>query len=183
MAWDKTKPANSSKLRNLGVEIRPNWEAIESADNTFKPQGLNFDDRTALGIANDPTAIADAVIAYCKQDDSGDPQLYAINPASVISQLTGPFSAAASGTTTIQGGIVLKWGTSNGNGAGIVNTFGTAFPNNCWAVVLTGYTSADNRNICRVTAKTVNNFTFKTYRGDSGTAGGAESAYYIAIGN
>ena len=183
MAFDKSKPTNSEKIRELGEVIRPNWDAIETADETFKPQGLNFDDRTALGIADDPTAIADAVITYCKQDTSGDPQLYAINPSSVISQLTGSFSAAASGTTTVQGGIIVKWGTSNGNGAGIVNAFGAAFPNNCWSVVLTGQTSADNRNICRVTAKTVNNFTFKTYRGDTGTAGGAESAYYIAIGN
>ena len=89
MAWDKTKPANSSKLRNLGEEIRPNWEAIESAEATFKPVGLNLDNRTALVIANDPTAIADSVILYSKEDGAGDPQGYAIDPDDSISHLTG----------------------------------------------------------------------------------------------
>ena len=89
MAWDKTEPKDTTKLRNLGVVIRPNWEAIESAEATFKPVGLNLDNRTALVIANDPTAIADSVILYSKEDGAGDPQGYAIDPDDSISHLTG----------------------------------------------------------------------------------------------
>jgi len=174
MAWDKSKPTNTSKLRNLGEEIRPNWAAIESADDTFKPEGLNLDKN-----AIDRTAITDTMILYNK-----DNKLYSIDPSSIVTQLTGAYTASATnGSTTVQGGIIVKWGTCNGDGTGIVKTFATAFPNNCWSVLLTGHTSADNRNICRVTAKSTANFTFKTYRGDLGTAGGAEGAYYVAIGN
>ena len=84
MAWDKTEPKDTTKLRNLGVVIRPNWEAIESAEATFKPVGLNLDNN-----AVDRTAIADAVVLYTKKTPAGKPQGYAIDPDDSISHLTG----------------------------------------------------------------------------------------------
>lgn len=89
MAWSKVEPQNTTKLRRLGIVIRPNWEAIEEADATFKPQALNLADRTPLVAPNDPTAIAASVILYSKQDGAGKPQVYSIDPDSSISQLTG----------------------------------------------------------------------------------------------
>ena len=89
MAFNKTQPQNTTKLRNLGIVIRPNWEAIETADSTFIPEALNLTDRTAAGLASDPTAIADTVILYSKQDASGNPQIFSIEPSSTIYQLTG----------------------------------------------------------------------------------------------
>lgn len=91
MAWDATQPQGSTKIRNLGNVITPNWDAIETADSTFLPQGLNFADRDVIAppISSDPTAIADVVIAYSKQNGAGKPQGYAIDPDNSISHLTG----------------------------------------------------------------------------------------------
>jgi len=100
MTWNITSPTDTTKLRNLGVEIRPHWEAIETADSTFKPQALNLADRTALGIDNDPTAIADTIILYSKQDGAGKPQAYAIDPDSGIAQVNA----------------IKAWVRFNGNG-------------------------------------------------------------------
>lgn len=88
MAFDNTQPTNTTKIRNLGVVIRPNWVAIEQADSTFKPWAINFTDRTAAGIAVNPTALAAAYLMYCKQDAAGNPELFGIDVASNIIQFT-----------------------------------------------------------------------------------------------
>ncbi|MFO7881199.1 MAG: hypothetical protein R6U52_01515 [Kosmotogaceae bacterium] len=139
MTWDKTQPTDTTKLRNLGVVIRPNWEAIESADDTFIPHALNFTDRDAAGLASDPTAITDAMIAYSKQDADGDPQLYAIDPSSVVTKLTGGSqSAAAKGHLLFPGGIKINWGKiiSTAN-VPKEETFDSAFDTAVYSITLT----------------------------------------------
>lgn len=86
MAWDVTQPTNTTKIRNLGVVIRPNWQAIETADSTFQPEALNLTDRDTAGLAANPTAIATAYIPYCKQDSSGNPELFGIDASSNVIQ-------------------------------------------------------------------------------------------------
>ena len=76
MAFDKTQPTDTTKIRNLGVVIRPNWDAIEVADSTFRPYAINFQNRTPLGVSNDPVAIADTSIMFVKDDGSGNPEAY-----------------------------------------------------------------------------------------------------------
>jgi len=175
-AWDKSKPTNSEKIRELGEVIRPNWDAIESADSTFKPEALNLADRTPLGVANDPTVLASTVITYSKQDGAGAPQLYAIDPSSNVIQLTaGAPTAAASGSSNLPGGVIIKWGsgaaTSVAGGATI--NFASAFPNNCWHVVVTPFDP--NANYASVVSKNVNSFNVRSNN--------AVTVSYIAIGN
>lgn len=105
--FDKTQPTDTTKLRNLGTVIRPNWEAIQEASASFMPEALNLADRTALGVPNNPTAIADSVIVYSKQDGAGKPQAYTIDPDSVISQLTGG-SVSSSANAGTAGGVIKK---------------------------------------------------------------------------
>lgn len=107
MAWDKTQPTNTTTLRNLGTVIRPNWNAIETADSTFKPEAFNLLNRTPATVPIDPVAIANTVIVYCKEDSSGNPQFYAIDPSSNIYQLTGDsFTETTNGGTA--GGTLNK---------------------------------------------------------------------------
>ncbi len=109
MVWDKTKPQGSTKIRNLGDVITPNWDAIESADDTFMPRAVNFADRDEVGgIPSDPTVLSDAVKLYSKQNTAGKPQLYAIDPDSVKTQLTG-FTVTNTGTNY---GVKLPWGVT-----------------------------------------------------------------------
>lgn len=155
MAFDKTQPQNTTKLRNLGVVIRPNWDAIETADSTFIPEALNLADRTAAGIANDPTAIADSVILYSKQDGSGNPQSFAIDPSSNIYQLTGnSFTETVNAGTAA--GTLYKVVRFVGDGTRIVEYSGTtaAFSGNATVtfpealgVIYTATVSANDVNV------------------------------------
>ena len=123
MVFDKTQPQDTTKLRNLGTVIRPNWEAIEEAAVTFKPQALNLADRTAGAIVpTDPVAPADTVTIYCKQDGAGDPQAFITDPAAAILQLTNltvgsVANAGTGGGTTYYidtpWGIRFLWGLIN----------------------------------------------------------------------
>ena len=103
MAWDTLQPANTTKIRNLGVVIRPNWAAIQTADSTFTPDALNFRDRTAAGLAVNPTDIATAYIAFCKQDAAGNPELFGISSTSDVIQFTkaGRIGVATQGVNAL----------------------------------------------------------------------------------
>ena len=173
MAFDKTQPTDSTKIRNLGTVVRPNWVAIEDADSSFKPVGLNLDNRTALAVANDPTAIADASILYCKDDVAGDTQVFAINENSTITQLSGTlFSAATNGQLTIAGGLLIKWGQTTGSSG--AKTFPVAFPTNCYNVQVT----VEDNNARYGSIKLVTTTGF-TWTPDSA----ASTIHYIAIGD
>jgi hypothetical protein len=103
MAWDTLQPTNTTKIRNLGVVIRPNWAAIQTADSTFTPDALNFKNRTPSVVPIDPAAIATAYIAYCKEDAAGNPELFGISAASEIVQFTkaGRLGVATQGVNAL----------------------------------------------------------------------------------
>jgi len=91
MAWDASLPANSTKIRLGPAVIRDNWQAIQQADSTFRPYAINLTDRTPLAVSNNPTAISgsnNACTLYCKQDASGNQEIYSIDPSSNVIQLT-----------------------------------------------------------------------------------------------
>lgn len=127
MAFDPALPANSTKLRLAPGVIQDNWSAIEEAQSSFKPYAVNLNNRTPLGVANDPVAIADAYIAYCKDDAAGNPELFGINESSQITQLTrGVPTYAKPGQIYLAGGMLIQWNSvSVASGATI--TFPTAF--------------------------------------------------------
>ena len=106
MAWDRTLPADTSKLRVSPGEMRNNWEAIEDADSSFKPEAINLIDRTASVVPIDPVAVAGSVVLYSKQDAASKPQIFSIDPDSVITQITGY-------------GSIKAWGMFNGAAPGI----------------------------------------------------------------
>jgi len=176
MSWDKTQPTDTTKLRNLGTVIRPNWDAIETADSTFIPEALNLTDRTAAGLAVDPTAIADAMIAYSKQDASGNPQLYAIDPSSVITKLTGgSLTAASPGKLVLPNGLTFIWGTGTATTSFITKNFDlSGFANNCFHI---SGSANGNTNAIGFTISSKTQYTVKH------NGSGSQSYFYFAIGN
>ena len=145
MVFDKTKPKDTSKIRNLGSEIRANINAIVDAEDSFMPKAQNFTDRDAEGLSSDPSPIADAVIAYCKQNDDGDPRLFNIDPDSNIFQLLGgnlTDHGSSNYTLELGVGLTLKFGKSTASGSGVTTVFDEPYPNNHLGVVLSvvGYT-------------------------------------------
>ena len=174
MAWDKTFPTASTKIRNLSTGIPNNWDAIETADSTFIPEALNLLNRASDGgLSNDPTAIADTVILYSKEDSNGDAQLYAIDPSSNITQLTQfSTSEASNGSMTFPGGLTFIWGQTTGTTGS--KTFHTAFANNIFnlqvSMIAAGAAYGSQKN--------------QSITGFDWTVSGTPSAIqYFAIGN
>jgi hypothetical protein len=88
VAFDKTQPTDTTKIRNLGVVIRPNWVAIEQGDDTFRPLAENLQNRTPSALPPDPTLLADTSKLYCKEDGSGVAELFNMDATGQIIQLT-----------------------------------------------------------------------------------------------
>lgn len=114
MAWVKTLPADDTKLRIGPSVIRDNWAAIENGEDTLKLLSSNLNDRTPNPANNDPAALAASVKLYVKQDNRTpkNQQIYAIDPNSVILQLTrfADFTAANDGYSYLPGDILVQWG-------------------------------------------------------------------------
>jgi hypothetical protein len=179
MVWNKALPSNTTKLRNIGEDIRPNWEAIEDGAATFMPKSINLADL----VGADAATVAAAVALYAKQDDANKPQVFAIDPDAVITQLTGNFSSAVNGagwthyTYVIPGGsgIIIKFGQcDSSNGAGSTLTFATKFPNACLGAIVT----PTNSTATKVSTDSFLDVSFKAYN-DVGTL----SSRFIAWGN
>lgn len=88
MEFDKRQPTDTTKIRNLGVVIRPNWVAIEEGDDTFRPLSINLQNRTPSAVSNDPTTLADTSKFYCKDDGSGTAEVFNRDAAGNIIQIT-----------------------------------------------------------------------------------------------
>ena len=138
MAWNLTQPADTAKIRDLGVLIRPNWDAIEQGDLTFKPKAINLNDRTISGPSANPTPIADSYIVYSKSVAAGNSELYGIDESGNILQITsGLPTLTANGTSFIPGGLIIKWGTVSLTNVALSLSYPVPFPTATLAVSLT----------------------------------------------
>lgn len=184
MAFDKTQPTNTTKIRNLGVVIRPNWAAIESGDSSFKPQAINFSNRTVAGLPVNPAAIADTMVMYSKSDASGKTQLYTIDPDSHVTQISAAVAplSAQNGYSWLPGGMLIQWGMIDApvGDSGSFH-FPVSFSGVPYSIQLTFIRSAGTtgENFIYVTSGQTTATRFRTTT--VGTTG-SHFAYYIAIG-
>lgn len=92
-------------------------------------------------------------------------------------QSSNQYTISGTGSVMTLGGIIIKWsavGSTNNNAT--VN-FVSAFPNNCFSVVVTYNGASGTPNIVGVNGFTTTGFTFRS------NASGGVSFNYIAIGN
>lgn len=184
MSWDNMQPANTTKIRNLGVVIRPNWAAIEQADPSFQPWATNLKDRTEADLSANPAALDTAYTLFCKQDSEGNPELFGINSKSAVTQLSrGAVLNAPNGSSFLPGGLIFKWGLFN-MGQGITHvdiTYpGEKFPHAVYSVVISSTTS-NTGNEAGLDLSHSNLTSFRAFRGSSPASN--QSYYYMAIGN
>jgi hypothetical protein len=183
MVWDLTQPTDTTKIRNLGTVIRPNWQAIQEGDASFKPYSINLDNRTPLPISNDPLAIANAYLLYCKEDTAGDPQLYGIDASSNIIQFTGGApTLGTNGHVFLPGNLMLQWFTTTAaNGATV--TFPIPFAANAYCVVGNEVTNnISDFDFVKPAAFTTTDFTLRLVRADGGAQTLPKTCNFIAIG-
>lgn len=183
MAFDPAQPTDTTKLRLVGDVIRPNWVAIQDGESTFKPKAVNLNNRTVSGPTNNPTAIADAFIQFCKDDSSGNAELFGINENSNVLQFTrGNPTLTTQGKLFLPGGLLVQWNTQNATSHSAV-TFGEAFGSAPIYVnfVVNASSPPNNRIYTRISGSpTTTQFT-PVMTGTSGS-GITTRINYIAIG-
>src|SRR3990167_6051303 len=106
MAFVPGEPQDTTKIRDLGAVIRPNWSAIQTADSSFKPYAINLIERTSAGQPGDPTAIADTFIIFSK-DDGADAEFYGIDENSNVIQLSQDGAMGSTSTQVNANGIAF----------------------------------------------------------------------------
>lgn len=127
MSWDASQPTDTTKIRNLGVVIRPNWAAIEQGDLSLKPFAINLNNRTQLTVADDPTIIEDSYIIYSKEDSKGVAQLWGVDFQNNKTQLTtSDFQLEQNGFVLLPPSLSLQWG--QGTLTGTTSTVEVTFP-------------------------------------------------------
>lgn len=136
---------------------------------------------TYIEQGSDPTTVANELALYSK-DLATVSTLYLRkeNNGTVIQMSGQDPTIAASGSTFLPGGIILKWGTATA-ATNTAVTFASAFPNNCYNVTLTSVeagTSYNASGLVQVKSGSLSTTQFVLL-----TSGVARTIYYIAIGN
>jgi len=179
MAYDNNIPQPGDIISTSQAQILANFSTLDTSfainhiafsesTNAGKHKFCTLIDQTAA-----PTTAANEIALYSKAV-SGVSTLY-FSPESAGTEIImsgTPPTVAASGSTFLPGGVILKWGTGT---AGTAVTFGTAFPNNCYSVVVTTQAAETAISWIYVTARATTGFNTK----DLNTWG----FQYIAIGN
>lgn len=76
MAWDRTLPADATKIRNAPTVIQANWDAIErNTDDSLNQWIVELVDRATIAGANTPTNVTSVGLLYAR-DDGGDVNLF-----------------------------------------------------------------------------------------------------------
>lgn len=188
MAWQITEPTDNTKIRDLGVVIRPNWAAIQTASSSFTPDAFNLRDRTVAGLPVDPTAIADVYSLFCKTDAAGNSELFGIDDNSVVSQFTSTDRLLAqNGYAVIPPGILVQWGRGFMAGATftVAVAFLKAFSSPAWIVVDTPYNTTLTGSTGRqfgVDESTITDIGFSAYNFNGAVPGGGVNFGWFAIG-
>lgn len=170
MAWNKNEPQNATKIRNYPTVISNNWTAIEENDTGVVSTSLNqwavhLIDRSTIGGANTPTRLDNVGQIYCRDDGTANELFFldSENPANEV-QLTrsSAVNAAASGTTCLPGGLLLKWAkaTNVTTSPNVTITFDTPFTSSVYSVTFgsaknTGFSGNPIPNIVSVSTSSV----------------------------
>ncbi len=184
MTYDPTVPGPAQRISDTQSPIQSNFNFIQSGDPSFLPESINLNNRTPLAATNDPAAIANAFLLYCKDDASAttDPELFGRNENGDIIQLTaGDVSDATQGRTFLPGGLLLQWNRESVVTGGTV-TFAEAFAIAPYFVTFipTG-SSGTNRIFYRLNGNPVA-ASFSPIMVDRNNIGITEVIYYIALG-
>lgn len=121
-SWNSNLPQNNTKIRDYPTVLTNNFNALEKGDLTLKNWQVNLIERNSVPGAppptNDPTRSDDTMIVFCKQDSSGETELFVMddrNPANII-QFTENGNMGSQNTPIYGSSISFDGGTSSMNG-------------------------------------------------------------------
>lgn len=128
MAWDKSLPSNSTKIRNYPTVLTDNFASVEEGDTTLQYWKSNYIERNVIPSAPavDPTRIDNVMQLYSKQNADGLTDLFVIddrNPANII-QLTNNGGIGNSSITANVNEITFDNGTVCYNENNFITAYG-----------------------------------------------------------
>ncbi len=110
MSFDSAQPADTTKIRNLGLVLRNNFQAMASgfSDTSYAPTALNLTEQ-----AGNPGATANLGKVYCKTGPtSGKGELFYQDEDANVVQLTSAGKMGSPTTNIIANTISLNNGTT-----------------------------------------------------------------------
>jgi|GEM_PF-1798825 len=179
MAYDKTLPNNTTKIRNYPTVLTDNFSAIEEGDLTLKHWQVNFIERNAVPgappPANDPTRADDTMIVFSKQDASSETELFVMddrNPANIIQftedgRLGGTTTNLSINNFSFDGGTTTFDENNVINAHGAFNSAGTAIYVNACTVAKAG---TGRYNVTFSTARANTNYAVTAICDDTGNS-------------
>ncbi|MDX1532802.1 MAG: hypothetical protein R3230_01195 [Nitrosopumilaceae archaeon] len=102
MAWDKTLPSNTTKIRNYPTVLTDNFKAIEEGDSSLQLWKGNLIQRNAIPSAPavDPAKITNVMQLYSKQNADGNTDLYVIDDRATANVIELTENGKLGGRTT-----------------------------------------------------------------------------------
>jgi len=128
MAWDKTLPNNTTKIRNYPTVLTANFAAVEEGQDSLQQWKANFIERNAIPSAPavTPTRIDDTMQVFSKQNADGETDLYVLDdrsPANTI-ELTENGRLGGRTTNLSLNQFTFDSGTTNYDENNIINCHG-----------------------------------------------------------
>jgi hypothetical protein len=192
-------PPDGSSLGQTKAVIRNNLDGtfqtlgVDHVNNNGSPGSNPAGYHTVIHQVTqtgDPTTVTGVNQLYSKVV-RGDTALFMKSGNGIVQQLSGAFTAGASGSVTLPGGIIMKWGVNSaptsgtfpdGQATGTV-TYATAFPGASFVVLTSmindGTTLHSAGSTSVNTAGTTTGFSWQFASESSDYTG----FYYLAIGN
>lgn len=121
---------------------------------------------------------------YTKTVGANQELFYRAGTSNIVTQLTSAVIPVigTTGTTTLPGGLIMKWGSTAAVTTGTTIAFGTAFPTNIFVVLATILQNPFlSGHVVQVSAQTLNNWTAAVR--DTGGGNRTDTINWIAIGN
>ncbi len=178
-SYSTTIPATNNDPADDQPQIQTNFASISGLISTdhvgFNVSGGGQHEQVTFNANNVPSPPVSPPVLFTNTV-AAIPQLFFYSGDSAHS--SSQYVASGNGSTFALGGIIFKWGNT-----GVVSdnsnvSFASAFPNNCYAVLLTIVDpNASSKTInVKTGSLTTSQFTVRV-------STGSISAYYLAIGN
>jgi hypothetical protein len=192
MTYSPGIPNSNDLISQSQAQIKTNFTNIDSATIGFAVDHVTLTDNTNGGKHKQVTFNSNNVpgsfpvsppVLFTNNDAFSTPQLFYYSGSAAKS--SSQYVAAASGSTYLLGGIILKWGTYSlapGVATTAVTFAGGGFPNNIFSLTF-GTNTSGTPNNCPIWVDgtlTTSGFTGGRVTGSSG---GTYTYKYIAIGN
>ncbi len=193
MPYNRNIPQPTDLISNSQPQILGNFQTIDSGVTGtgvgFSRNHITMTNATNGGLHNRvdyyqavaSPAIVGFVSSLYPKTVSAIGELFYKNGTADI-QITSSSLTAASGQGFLPGGLQIRSGVMNANGAGLPNAITPAFPTACIGVTIVGGNAALPSNLLKVTAIAAGSFTAQSFNASTGGAGSGEAGYYIAIG-